>query len=571
MLDYNVVETDSGGDYQWGSATYATAAALHSATGQGTHDVNATADIYVGGDVLLLGYDSAGIDSANAAAPGEQSTDIYGQSCVYDPSYPVTGAGTPTYCTRGSFQCQDPLSGLVTATETGSMGVKVDATQSHGLHSITSYSFNFGDGSTPLVNTTGTANYTYTHSGTYSITVTVTDSTGATNTSAAAGVRTLASDFTPMTPTRIVDTRSGLGIPGNFPAKISNNGNVTFAVPNAAASHGNWLAAVALTVTVTNATGHGAVGNTWYTSAINYSAGQTISTTVIAPVFNNNGTLSAVLLNVGTGSIDMIVDFTGFFATDSTSGYNSVAPARLLDTRTNTGGHLGKVTTSQPVTLSIDGADGGVIPSSGVTAVAVNLTVTDSTGSGYLTAYPDDTTLPGTSNINFGTGLTRAAFAIVPVDADGKIEIADPTPGTTDLIVDVVGYFDSNAGSAYGNVDDYRAIDTRNGDSLFGCDSAKGALVPRVVLTADLACPKLGSFNTAQGNVTAVAVSNTDRGHRGRLPHQLPGRDEPADQLRSQLAAWQHAHEPHARGDRQVGGSLLRQLLERHRPTDRRR
>ena len=506
-LDYNVVEPTSDPAYQWGSATYATAAALGSATGQGAHEIYATPDLYVGGDVLILGYDSIGIDAADAAAHGEQATDIYGQSCVDDPSYAVTGAGTPAYCSRGSFQYQDALTGLVTATETGSMSVKADATQSHGLNGIASYSFDFGDGGAPVVNTTGTATHTYMHSGAYSITVTVTDSTGATDTSVAAPVKTLGADFTAMSPVRVLDTRSGIG--SGTVAPVSAGGDVSFPVPAAAASHGDLLKAVVLNVTVTDTTGNGYVGVSSGTSSVNYRAGQTLAATVLAQVWNNNGTLSVTLFDSGVGKVDLIADMTGFFAGDATDGYQPIAPARLLDTRSGIGGSTGPLTSARPDVVTVAGADGGTIPA-GITAVAVNLTAAQTSGTGLVAAYPDGTTSPGTSNINFGAGQTLSNFAVIPVGADGEIDFAD-SGAATELIVDVVGYFDAAGGSGFvAAPDPYRDIDTRTGNPEGYCTSAKGALAGDGTLTANVVCPTAGFPSGANpGDVTAVAVNNT--------------------------------------------------------------
>jgi hypothetical protein len=507
-LDYNIAEALVNGAYAWGGATYASASALHTATGQGAHDINASPDTYVGGDALMLSYNSPAIDSADAGAPGEQSTDIQGQSCIDDPSYPVTGAGTPGYCSRGSYQYQDPLTALMTATETASMSARVDATQSHGAQGISSYSFDFGDGSVPVVNTTGTATHTYAHSGSYPVTVTVTDSTGATNTSTAVDVTTVGSDFTAISPIRMLDTRDGNGIPGG-PEKLSNGTTLVVRLPAAVQAEGKLLQAVALNLTVTDATGNGYVGVSAYTSSVNYAAGQTIAGMAIAPVVYDSGVLYAQLSVTGAGSIDLIADMTGYFSTDSTAGYQAIAPYRLLDTRDGTGGSSGKLTSARPDAVTVAGADDSVIPSSGVSAVAVNITVADATGGGFITAYPDGTTNPGTSNINFGKNQILANFAIVPVGSDGKMDLADPAPGSTDVVVDVVGYFSNDATSAYVQVGPFRVIDTRNGDAAFGCNTAQGALAHDAVLTTALSCPSGGFTASAYGDVTAVALNDT--------------------------------------------------------------
>lgn len=506
-LDYNVVQPRSSPVYQWGTATYTSAAALHSATGQGVHEINAPASVSINGNALVLNYNSAGINAANAAAPGEQATDIHGQSCVEDPSYPVTGAGTPAYCSRGSFQFQDPLSALLTAAATGTMSAKADATKSHGLHAVTSYSFDFGDGSAPVVNSTGLATHPYAHSGQYAVTVTIIDSTGATNTSDATWVVTLGSDFTALAPVRVLDTRHGIGSGTAVPVRAGSA--VSFPVPAAAGAHGNWLHAVALNVTVADATGNGYIGLGTGTSNLNYVAGKTSAAMVIAQPSNTNGTAYVTLFNTGVGTVDLIADMTGFFATDSSDGYQPITPARIMDTRQGIGGSTGPLTSGRPDVLTVAGADKGVIPSTGVTAVAVNLTVTKPVGGGLVAAYPDGSTAPGTSNINYGAGQTLSNFAIVPVGADGKIDLAN-AGADTHLVIDVVGYFDSNGGSGFIASDPYRDIDTRSGNPADDCNSAKGALAPNHVLTADVVCPSAAEPPTSDlGTVTAVAVNTT--------------------------------------------------------------
>jgi hypothetical protein len=38
---------------------------------------------------------------------------------------------------------------------------------------------------------------------------------------------------------------------------------------------------------------------------------------------------------------------------------------------------------------------------------------------------------------------------IVPVGADGKVDLTNASPGTTDLVADVVGYFRSQGGDDF--------------------------------------------------------------------------------------------------------------------------
>ena len=54
-------------------------------------------------------------------------------------------------------------------------------------------------------------------------------------------------------------------------------------------------------------------------------------------------------------------------------------------------------------------------------AVAVNVTVTNTEGDGYATAYPCGGERPTVSNVNHRGAQTVAGAAVVPVGADGSI------------------------------------------------------------------------------------------------------------------------------------------------------
>ena len=121
-------------------------------------------------------------------------------------------------------------------------------------------------------------------------------------------------------------------------------------------------------------------------------------------------------------------------------GYVAVGPVRLLDTRADSliGFAGGKPGAGAIVTVPITGVAG--IAAAGVTAVAVNVTATDTSGPGYVTAWPSSTAQPATSNLNVEfVGQTRANHAIVPVGPDGAINLF--TQAGTHLIVDAFGWF----------------------------------------------------------------------------------------------------------------------------------
>ncbi|MER6777416.1 MULTISPECIES: hypothetical protein [unclassified Streptomyces] len=77
----------------------------------------------------------------------------------------------------------------------------------------------------------------------------------------------------------------------------------------------------------------------------------------------------------------------------------------------------------------------------GVTAVALNMTVTNPQEAGHLTAYPSGQAAPSTSSVNFAAGQTVANAVIVPVGPDGKITVRNGGWKPADVVIDVLGYY----------------------------------------------------------------------------------------------------------------------------------
>ncbi|WP_405988032.1 LamG-like jellyroll fold domain-containing protein [Streptomyces sp. NBC_00986] len=146
------------------------------------------------------------------------------------------------------------------------------------------------------------------------------------------------------------------------------------------------------------------------------------------------------------------------------AGYHqAVTPTRILDTRTSSGLTYTSGVTAGTSTIATDSVthlkiagDSVTSPVSGapstipasVTAVAVDVTATAQTDGGYVTTYADGTQRPKTSSTNFTASTTATGYQIVPVGNDGKIDLythINTTGGTAALIVDVTGYFTSDA------------------------------------------------------------------------------------------------------------------------------
>ena len=166
-------------------------------------------------------------------------------------------------------------------------------------------------------------------------------------------------------------------------------------------------------------------------SNLNFLAGDTIANNVLVPV----GADGMVSIYNDQGTTEVIVDVLGWFdATLPNGGFTSIDPARLLDTRVSGPA----VSTAAPRELVV--LDAGV-PAMGVTAVALNVTVTEPTGWGYLNVYPTDNEAPTASNQNFRADETIAVQVLTQVGADGKVTLVIGGDIAAHVVVDVVGWY----------------------------------------------------------------------------------------------------------------------------------
>ena len=73
-------------------------------------------------------------------------------------------------------------------------------------------------------------------------------------------------------------------------------------------------------------------------------------------------------------------------------------------------------------------------------AVVLNITVTNTTASSYLTGWPDQSPRPLASDINWTAGQTVPALAVVQLGTTGALDLYNAA-GSTDVIVDVAGWY----------------------------------------------------------------------------------------------------------------------------------
>jgi hypothetical protein len=173
------------------------------------------------------------------------------------------------------------------------------------------------------------------------------------------------------------------------------------------------------------------------------------SSTVLGGTFPNLGCFDAAP-GAGTAAGPVPVTVQGDWV-----GLN---PARLYDSRSS--GRmlpLGAGTTGE---VQVLGAGG--VPSTGVTAVALNVTAVGATGSSSFVVWPCGGTAPDVANVSVPTGFAMGSLVIAKPGAGGRVNITNDI-GAAHCVVDVVGYFRTTAANRLQSLTPFRAMDTRNG------------------------------------------------------------------------------------------------------------
>jgi hypothetical protein len=307
----------------------------------------------------------------------------------------------------------------------------------------------------------------------------------------AGGPGVTAGTFHPTAPTRILDTRRGLGIwgpvrsgDGRHPSPdpivrrdetANHELQVTgrFGVPAAGVS------AVLLNVTAVSAGAPGPgfmsivpkpprVGDIFNdqasygalpdTSNLNIDNGDPVPNLVLARV----GAGGKIRIYNYLGPTHVIADIAGWFGTGGAhtdgAGFEGVVPERLLDSRNGIGGPARKFSAGETRSVQVAGVAG--VPRN-AESVVVNITLTGADRIGYVTGFPDGQPVPDASNVNIVPGGVRANTAVVKVGAGGRIGLR-VAETSADVIVDVLGSFGPYGGRVTA-VTPQRIVDSRSG------------------------------------------------------------------------------------------------------------
>ncbi len=184
-------------------------------------------------------------------------------------------------------------------------------------------------------------------------------------------------------------------------------------------------------------------------SSLNWVTGETRANQAIVGL-GNNGYIDLYSSATANAVLDVSGYYTGNTGSSSTTGSNSVAisPVRICDTRSGNPSNLSGSqaqcnghTLAAGQLLSVKVAGVGNVPTSGVTAVVLNLTALDeAAGSGYLSVDPAATP-PDTSDLNWDTSYsTIPNFVIATLNSNGYITIYNGSSGSVNVLVDLYGY-----------------------------------------------------------------------------------------------------------------------------------
>jgi PKD repeat protein len=331
------------------------------------------------------------------------------------------------------------------------------------------------------------------------------------------------STYVPITPIRVLDTRKGIGLSGEFGVNAPRSWTVAGfdggSIPtDAVAVTGN--------VTVTGQSAKGYVSLTPgpnadpKSSTINFPRGDTRANNVTIPLAAD-GRLSAVY-KATSGSTELIFDVTGYFLEGANATYSPVTPYRRVDSRNGSGmpgGSPAKFASGVPRSFGIAGSDG--IPANAV-AVTGNLTAVRQSSSGFLALTPDPEPAPTTSSLNFPVGDTRANGFTAPLNGSGRLSVtfvSSSSAATTDVLVDITGYFvESDDGLAYYPMAPVRAFDTRATTNT-GISGPFISRTPRGLTIAGQWGTVAGA-RAITGNLTVTRQQQ--RGHVSATPASVP-------------------------------------------------
>jgi len=251
--------------------------------------------------------------------------------------------------------------------------------------------------------------------------------------------------YNPVQPARLLDTRDGTG---GFASPVGSGQSISLQVGGRSGVPAGGAEAVVLNVTVTEPSQSGYV-TVWpegsplpVASNLNFVRGQTVPNRVIVRL----GQSGKINLYNGGGTVHLVADLNGWFTDGSPgqggTGFVSVAPYRILDTRYGIGGNAWPLFDQDTMAVQVAGHGGvpGMNASTPPKAVVLNVTATNTSVASFMTAWPEGAPRSPTSDLNWDASLTVPNLVVVEVGPSGKVNLYN-LRGLTDVVVDVAGYY----------------------------------------------------------------------------------------------------------------------------------
>jgi uncharacterized repeat protein (TIGR02543 family) len=194
-----------------------------------------------------------------------------------------------------------------------------------------------------------------------------------------------------------------------------------------------------------------------------------------------------------------------------------VAPCRLVDTRTGSGGG-GPIPggTFQTFNLPNLAESGKFCPAfnlASAAAYSLNVSVVPPGPLGYLTIWPAGEQQPTVSTLNSVDGRVKANAAIVPAGDQAAVSVY--VSNTTDVVLDINGYFVQATQStlAFYPLSPCRIADTRNPDGPLGGPSLQGGVERNFPVQSNPNCVIPSTALAYSFNFTAVPVGGQPLGY----------------------------------------------------------
>ncbi|MEM9748052.1 MAG: hypothetical protein AAF945_15250, partial [Actinomycetota bacterium] len=246
-------------------------------------------------------------------------------------------------------------------------------------------------------------------------------------------------EYQPLTPSRVLDTRVGLGVDAVGPIAEDATRSVRIAGAGGVPSEG------ALAV-VLNATAVRSTESSYLTIApsgverplvsnLNFVEGETLANSVTVPL----GEDGSVDVYNRFGEVHVVLDVVGFYSDiDGPDGSRYVAQRdsiRLADTRSGEGVvRAERLGPGDSLELSLTAVDRTM------TAAVLNVVAVNPTEQTFLTVHPTDARRPTASSLNAAPGDVRPNLVVSKVSADTSVTIYNDR-GHVDIVVDVFGYY----------------------------------------------------------------------------------------------------------------------------------